>query len=274
MLTSTNALAGALAPAPGDGAVQLTGEAFVATARYDDDGVATSFGETAYRRQQVRLHGVIGLMDRLELRFSLPLVAASVTAPGEDTVQVVGVGDAVVDGGWRFLDDGTLVLRGGLSLKVPLYQAKPSLQGFGPVGSPARPGGVPALGDGQADMTLWGSFGARFPFDGFFEWGMGYRLRTSAVTDAIVGAGSFELATLDDRLRPRWDLDFVYSFDPPRDDEGEALETIGAGSVTTGPGVRVSMTANLSLDVSAKFVFRARNTVGGFLLATGFVYGF
>lgn len=269
-------------PGRGHGTVSVAASAFTSRAGWDDDGVAILMPDVDLRALALESRATLGIGERLGLGLGLPLVLASSHARDGAVAVISGPGDATV--GLTLDDGGTgplrLALRG--EVKVPLYTGAPALQGRQPpTTDETLPGPLPALGDGQVDVTIGGLLVAHFPFGGFFSWEQGYRFRTGGVTDGVVGVGRVAVPApgwlLDGRLVPRWDHAFLFSFDPPRDDDGRALEVIGRSLVVTGPGCTVllpELSPGLAVDVGAALLFRGRNAAGGVRLDLGVSHAF
>ncbi len=252
--------------------VGLHSTTFLSDRGYDDDGVgATEFPLTVER---IALDIEVDAAPRLRLFGTLPFVLAHVDNGGVEDAglsgfDTMGFGDAAVGMQLGILTEAPFFfgLRG--DVKLPLYDAEPTLRGRGPDGL------RPAIGDGQVDVTVSGVVDATFPFDGALHWDTGYRLRSDDVSDAVVGGGELGVALLDRALWPSWRLRYVYSLDPRVVDD-VVVEATGAGYVSTGPACRVALpfVAGLALDVGANFLFRGRNAAGGFELVFGVSYEF
>lgn len=258
-------------PAAGHGVAALGSTSFVSGTVYDDDGVGAVGSLVGLRSETVQLDVIIGLGPHLSFSGSLPVVMATAIhtlADGQHAAQVVsGFGDADLGLAYALLPDGPLHLTLRGDVKLPLYQGLPSVQGRqADAGLIGVPGPLPALGDGQVDVTVAAVVGARFPFGGFFAWENGYRFRTGGITDGVTGAGTFAVDALDGRLQPRWNHAFLFSMDPARDRLGVTTEFVGRSVVTTGPSCVVALpelSRGLALEVGAAFRFRGRNAAGG-----------
>lgn len=264
-------------PARGHGEVAVVVSGFSSRAAYDGDGVGIAVPEVGLRARSLMGLVRVGIGERLALQAGLPVIMA--TAVHDDGVVVVsGAGDATVGLGLAVFADGPIQLSLRGDVKVPLYAGQPAIQGRQPLLlSATTAGALPALGDGQVDVTLGGVLFARFPFGGAFTWEQGYRLRTGGVTDGVVGRGRVTVPVLDGWLVPRWDHAFLFSFDPAVDDDGVATEIVGRSLIETGPGVAVPLDAlspGLRLEAGAAFLFRGRNAAGGVRLDVGVVHAF
>lgn len=257
------------APVPA-GRVTLRSATFWSDVAYDDDGVRVD-DVPHLSVETLSLDASLALAPRLTLALRLPFVIAGSDAGGagggDDVVS--GFGDAVFGLQLGVLNDAPFRfgLRG--DAKVPLYDGAPTRLG-------RDDGKRAAVGDGQVDVTVSGVIDATFPFDGALHWDTGYRLRTGDVSDAVVGGGELGVAVFDGALWPSWRLRFVYSLDPRVVDD-VAVEAVGAGAVSTGPGCRVALpfvARGLALDLGVAYVFRGRNAAGGFDLGFGVSYEF
>lgn len=237
---------------------------------YDDDAVG---GRPAGLLRVQTTSGAVsvGLGHQMMGLVQVPLVIASVSS-GDDVASIAGLGDGVFGLQVGLFDDGIVALSARGDVKLPLYRGQPSVGGRQPFDGTRTAGPVPALGDGQVDVTLSAAFAARFPFGGHLSWDLGYRVRTDDVSDAVIGTGSFVVPVLDDRLLPTWNLQFVNSFDAAVDDDGVVHEAVGRGFVATGPAVDVALRElheGLFLRAGAELVFRGRNAPGGVQLLWG-----
>jgi hypothetical protein len=278
------ASAGAWVKPLGDGYLKLGSASFVSDVAYDDDGARVPADAFVLKAQTVYAYGEVGLGPRLMLVGYLPWVASvnQIVADGGQNLafHTVGFGDAALGLQFAVVEGGPFVaaLRG--DVKLPLYAGAPSIQGRSATtvpGFPKSAGSFPALGDGQVDATVSGLVGGAFPFDGFFTWETGYRLRTGDVSDAVVGGGTTGVWLLDRRLLPMWNLSFIYTFDVARRDDGVPLEALGKGYVSTGPAAMIllpELLDGLALETGAELVFRGRNAAGGFNLQAGISYAF
>jgi len=269
-------------PEAGHGQASLRHTAFRSGTVYDDDGVGVVNAPVALQSQQLGADVVVGLGPRLALSGTVPLVFASAThrladaAP--EVVAVSSVGDATVGLAFALVPEGPLHLTLRGDVKMPLYASLPSIQGRqAKATDPRQPGRLPAVGDGQVDVTVAAVVGARFPFGGFFTWENGYRFRTGGVTDGVTGAGTFAVDVLGGALQPRWNHAFLFSFDPATDGNGVATEVVGRSLVTTGPSCVVNLSAlspGLALEVGAALLFRGRNAAGGVQFQLGVSHDF
>jgi hypothetical protein len=267
------------APVPrrGHGEAAIVVSGFSSRAVYDDDGVGIIDPAVDLRARSLVGTVRVGIGERLALQAGLPVVMATAVHP-QGVVVVGGAGDATAGLTFALFADGPvqLALRG--DVKVPLYAGQPAIQGRQPLlRSATTPGVLPAIGDGQVDVTVGGVFFARFPFGGAFSWEQGYRLRTGGVTDGVVGRGRVTVPLLDGWLVPRWEHAFLFSFDPAVDADGVATEIVGRSLVETGPGFAVpldALWAGLRLEAGAAFLFRGRNAAGGVRLDVGVVHAF
>jgi hypothetical protein len=271
-----------LVPPAGLGAAGLVVDAFASRLSFDDDGVATVDDRT--RALSLTARGQWSLGDGVAVTASLPW--SRVTREGAAIADVTGVGDAHVGlrvARWSLPavdvdhahdgddgDDGATVnpVQFGLAVdvKLPLYASSQS-------STDAR---AAALGDGGVDVALVGEVAAALPFGGAFSWRTGTLLR-GRVTDAVVGGGAFAVDVLGGRLRPAATLDFSWSLDPEKDDDGNATEVVGRGAAALGGACRVDLAAlapGLSLDVGASVLSRGRHALGGVLLSTGVSHAF
>jgi hypothetical protein len=264
-------------PARGRGEAAVVVSAFSSRASYDDDGVGVVDPAVALRARTLMGAVRVGIGERLALQAGLPVVMATALHDAGPVV-VTGAGDATVGLAFTLLQEGPVQLAMRGDLKVPFYAGQPAIQGRQPLlRSSTTPGALPAIGDGQVDVTVGGVLFARFPFGGAFTWEQGYRLRTGGVTDGVVGRGRVTVPVLDGWLVPRWDHAFLFSFDPAVDDDGVATEIVGRSLVETGPGVAVPLDAlapGLRLEVGGAFLFRGRNAAGGVRLDVGVVHAF
>ncbi len=269
-------------PEAGRGQASLQYAAFLSGTTYDDDGVGLVGGPVALQSQQLGIDVVVGLGPRLAFSGMLPLVFATATHRAADrdpeVFAVSGVGDATAGLAFALLPEGPLHLTLRGDVKVPLYAGLPSVQGRQPLATdPRQPGLLPALGDGQVDVTVNAVVGARFPFGGFFTWENGYRFRSGGVTDGVSGAGTFAVDVFDGALQPRWNHAFLFSFDPATDVDGVPTEIVGRSLVTTGPSCVVNLAAlspGLALEVGAALSFRGRNAAGGTRFQLGVSHAF
>ena len=278
LLIAVSAHAGdAPAPRRGHGEVGVVMSGFASGAVYDDDGVALLDARGKLRARTLAATVRAGVGEHLGLQARLPMVMAA-ALHREGSVVVSGVGDANVGLVITLVEAGPvqLALRG--DVKVPLYAGQPAIQGRQPLlRSSTTPGALPAIGDGQVDVTVGGVFFGRFPFGGAFTWEQAYRLRTGGVTDGVVGRGRVAVPVPGGWLVPRWDHAFVFSFDPARDQGDIATELVGRSLVETGPTLAVpldALAAGLRLEAGAAFLFRGRNAAGGVRLDVGVVHAF
>ncbi len=283
LLVAAPAGAGAWIKAPGDGYAKLGSSSFVSGVAYDDDGVLAATDPFSLRAETIYGYAEVGIAPRLMLVGYAPWVASTNQLTGDDgslAFHTLGFGDAQLGLQFGIVQDAPLVVAARADLKVPLYQGAPSIQGRSVVavdGFPKSAGSFPALGDGQVDLTTSLSVGASFPFDGFFTWETGYRLRTGDVSDAFVGAGTTGVYFLNRRLLPLLNLAFVYSLDARKRSDGVATETLGKGYVSTGLACMIMLdeiAQGLALEVGADLVFRGRNAAGGVNLQSGISYAF
>jgi len=267
------------APVPrrGHGEVGVVVSGFTSRAAYDDDGVGIVDPEVDLRARTLAGAVRVGIGERLALQAGVPLVMAAALHE-QGPVVVSGVGDATVGLALSVFDEGPVQLAIRGDVKLPLYAGQPAIQGRQPLlRSATTPGALPAIGDGQVDVSVGGVLFARFPFGGAFTWEQAYRLRTGGVTDGVVGRGRIAVPALGGWLVPRWDHAFLFSFDPTRDDDGVATEIVGRSLVETGPGMAVpldALTPGLRLEAGAAFLFRGRNAAGGVRLDVGVVHAF
>lgn len=264
-------------PSRGHGEAAVVASGFSSRASYDDDGVGIADPAVALRALTVTGAIRVGIGERLALQAGLPIVMAS-ALHDEGPVVVTGAGDASVGLAFTLFEEGPVQLAMRGDVKVPLYAGQPAIQGRQPLlRSSTTPGPLPAIGDGQVDVTVGGVLFARFPFGGAFTWEQGFRLRTGGVTDGVVGRGRVTVPVLEGWLVPRWDHAFLFSFDPALDNNGVATEIVGRSLVETGPGVAVPLDAiasGLRLEAGAAFLFRGRNAAGGVRLDVGVVHAF
>lgn len=275
ILVAVDARAAAWIEAPRHGEVALRSSSFSGAAAYDDDAVGGP-APGLLRVQSIDADLRLGLGHGLMGLARLPFVIGY--AHNDDGVgSAVGLGDAVLGLQLGVFEDGPVAVAVRGDAKLPLYVGAPSVIGRQPVDGGRAPGPLPALGDGQIDLTLSALLGARFPFGGAFTWELGYRVRTGDVSDAVVGVGSFAVPVLGERLTPTWNLLFINSLDPAVDDDDVPVEVVGRGYVSTGPSVDVALpdiTAGLRLRLGAEFVFRGRNAPGGVNLWWGVACAF
>lgn len=282
-LFTAPARAGAWVKPPGAGYAKVGLSSFVSDVAYDDDGVRLRTDPFTLRAQTVYGYAEVGIGPRLMLVGYAPWVSSTnqlKTDGGILGFHTLGFGDALLGMQFGLVPDGPFVVAARADLKVPLYQGAPSVRGRSVVAVPGFPrsqGRFPALGDGQVDVTTSLLLGGAFPFDGYFSWETGYRLRTGNVSDAVVGGGSTGVFFWHHRLLPMWNLSFIYSLDVRKRDDGVALETLGKGYVSTGPACMVlldELAEGLALEMGAEFVFRGRNAAGGANLQSGISYAF
>ena len=277
------AAAGAWVKPPGGGYAKVGSASFISDVAYDDDGVRVDSDPFILKAQTIYGYAELGIGPRLMLVGYLPWVASTNQLTGDDgslAFHTIGFGDAQLGLQFGILQDGPFVVAARADAKVPLYQGAPSVQGRnadGVDGFSKSAGRFPALGDGQVDVTTSMLIGGSFPFDGFFTWETGYRLRTGDVSDAFVGGGTFGVFFLDRRLLPMWNLSFIYSLDARTRDDGQPLEVLGKGYVSTGPACMIQLDElkkGLALEVGAELVFRGKNAAGGVNLQSGLSYAF
>jgi hypothetical protein len=283
LFAASSASAGAWVKPPGAGYAKLGSASFISDVAYDDDGVRVDTDPFVLRAETVYVYVEYGIGPRLMLVGYAPWVASTNQLASDDgslSFHTIGFGDAQLGLQFGILQDGPFVVAARADVKVPLYQGAPSVQGRSVAavdGFPKSAGRFPALGDGQTDVTTSMAVGGSFPFDGFFTWETGYRLRTGDVSDAFVGGGTTGVFFLNRRLLPMWNLSFIYSLDVRKRDDGVPLETLGKGYVSTGPACMImldDLTKGLALEVGAELVFRGRNAAGGVNLQSGISYGF
>lgn len=266
-----------LVPPAGLGDVGLSVDAFASRLSFDDDGAATPDDGT--RALTIAARGRWSIGDGVAVTASLPF--ARVTRGGAAIADVAGVGDAhlgvriarwslpVDDGDGREVEAaGVTPVQFGFAVdaKLPLYA--PAL-----ASTDAR---AAALGDGGVDVAVTGEVASELPIGGAFSWRTGYLLR-GRVTDAVVGGGAFAVDVLGGWLRPAATLDFAWSLDPQKDDDGDATEVVGRGAAALGAACRVDLSAidpGLSLDVGASVSSRGRHALGGVQLSTGVSHAF
>ncbi len=249
------------------GDASLVSSTFSGGVAYDDDAVGGKAPGT------LRLQGLaaalrMGLAPGITAMASVPFVIARADESG---VTAIGLGDAMLGLQVGVYEDGPLAFAVRADVKVPLYVGAPSVRGRQPLRADVdvdsrEAGPLPALGDGQLDVTVSGLFAATFPFGGFVTWETGYRARTGDVSDAVTGAGRFAVPVVDERFLASWNLLFVNSLDPAVDDNDVATDVVGRGFVSTGPALELGLPevrAGLRLRVGSEFVFRGRNAAGG-----------
>lgn len=255
LLSAGPATASALGRDPGEGQVRMLSRTLVGLWAYDDEGLR-------HDADPLRVGALVtdvelGVAPRLTLRAQLPwLVVSTVDAGG--LAQQSGAGDLTLGGQLRLTEEGPVALAARLDAKLPLSQGAPTVRGR------AQDGG-PALGDGQVDLTALALLGGRLPFAGFLDLEVGYRLRTGAITDAVVGGGRLGVRALGRRLLVALRFDTVVTLDPAP----ERHEALGAGTAALGPWVAVRVVDRLHLEVGAAWVGRGRNAPGGVELSWG-----
>jgi hypothetical protein len=239
----------------GDGAIHLRSSTFVAGWAYDDEGVPVD--ATGFAKETVAAEVEVGVAPRLTLGARLPFV----WIPERDAPTP---GDVVLGGAISLLEPKSPVdLALSLDVKLPFYEAKPSVRGRNPVD------GLPAIGDGQVDLDAAMVLVSSLPLGGAIQLWAGYRFRTGDVTDAIIGGGRAGLWLLDKRFFASLLLDSVVTLDP-----GDDHEIVGAGSAAFGPRVSVRLVDKTFLEVTALYVGRGTNAPGGVDLGFGLSLAF
>ena len=257
------------------GELAVGSSTFSGAVAYDDDAVGGP-APGPLRVQTIAADLRLGLGHGFMGLVRLPFVIA-IARDDDGQHTAVGAGDAVVGLQLGVFEDGPVAVAVRADAKLPLYVGAPSVIGRQPVDGTRVASALPAIGDGQLDVTATGMLGARLPFGGHLTFDLGYRWRLGDVSDAVVGVGSFAVPILDERLTPTWDLLFINSLDAAVNDDGVPTEAVGRGFVSTGPSVDVSLreiTPGLRVRVGAEFVFRGRNAPGGINLLWGVACAF
>jgi hypothetical protein len=236
---------------PGDGVVRLRGTTFRADVGYDDEGRAVD--DAPFATQSIAAMIEVGVAPRLTFAGALPLVWVPERG-------VLSGGDLQVGGLVSLLEPGGAVdLALALEVKLPLYASAPSRRG-------RAPDGLPAIGDGQVDVTAAAVFVAALPLGGAMDLYAGYRIRTGNITDAAVGGGRIGLWLLDKRFFASLVIDTVVSFDAA---PGPEPEIVGRGYGAFGPRLHIRIVGPTFLEVSALAVGRGKNAAGGVELGVG-----
>jgi hypothetical protein len=231
---------------PGDGLVRVRDDALLALWAYDDDGNLVHDGHFA--KETLSIEGEAGVAPHLTLDATVP----AIWIPQRG----VSLGDFDIGGIFTVLES-PVTLAISADVKAPLYAAKPSV-----LGRDAKTR-EPAFGDGQTDVTGQGLFVAELPYDGAMDLYAGYRFRGGTISDCIVGGGRIGLWTFDRRVFWSAVLDTAISLAPA------PTAVRSAGYADFGPRVSLRVADHAFVDVSALYVGRGQNSVGGYLVGAG-----
>lgn len=268
------ASAGAWTKDAGSGYLKLGSATFVSDHGYDLRGARVEGDTFLLQAETFYGYAELGLTDDVTLIGYVPYIMATNRHDSGVSFHTLGVGDALVGAQVNVLRWQSLVASARFELKAPLYQGAPSIQGRQTAKVPGFPRSAtffPALGDGQVDLTTFGSLGSSLPWvDGFVSVDVGYRLRTGSLTDAFVVAGSGGVWLLPRHLLVMANAAWVASL--PSDDELRV--TVGKGYLSFGPALMVPLVSGLALEVGVDMVTAGVNAAGGFQALLGVSYAY
>ncbi len=185
-------------------------------------------------RRQLDLAGTVGLLNNMEVGFSLPIIIYQINDEGSDDIQRAGIGDPRVDFKTRFFEGQRTVLGAGVSATLPLghYASSgrdflgsklPTLEPrllmeshFGPMLIAANGGFIirdkAAAGDTRQPSAITYNLGVGYDIDDFNE-PNGFRLAAEAHGEFGVNfdGTSMPLETLFG-FKYRSESDFVFTF--------------------------------------------------------------
>ncbi len=273
-LCSSGAHAGAWTKRAGGGYLKLGSATFVSDHGFDLRGEQVDSDRFLLQAETLYGYAELGLTDDVTLLGYLPYIVATNAHDSGVSFHALGLGDALVGAQLRVLTWQSVVVSGRLELKAPLYQGAPSIQGRQTAKVPGFPRSAtlfPALGDGQVDLSAMGSVGSSLPWvDGFVTVDAGYRLRTGALTDALLLNASGGVWLLPGHLLVMANAAWVASL-PSAD---ELRVTVGKGYWSFGPAVLVPVRGGLSLEVGADVVTAGVNAAGGWQVQFGVSYAY
>lgn len=268
------ARAGAWTKPEGGGYVKLGSATFLSDHAYDNRGNVVDTAPFLLRAETLYAYLEYGVVDGLTAVGYVPYVISTNQHGSGVSFHTLGMGDAMAGLQLALLAYGPVVLSSRVELKVPLYQGAPSVQGRRTRAVPGFPRTAtyfPALGDGQVDLSGFVSLGASLPWlDGFFSAESGYRLRTGAVTDALVVNANGGAFLLGRRLLLLVNASAILTF--PSGDEARVF--VGKGYWSVGPAFMLYVSDSLAIEVGADLVTRGVNAAGGVQMQLGVSYAF
>ncbi len=233
--TPTRASASPWTPRPGHGYAKVWLKWLPGFGYLDGRGESTAFG--TYHEVFANAWAEVGVAEGVALWLHAPLAQGFVLAdprPGGDTRAVVGPGDPMVGGRWRFARVGRFVAAAELGLGVPLATSRAQ----GPVFARETPHAqLASLHIGSGVFRGMGALAVGYGWDTVYAAGsLGYVLRSGGWDDVLTWTaevgGRFS-ATLSGRLRATgWHP--VVRGSAPR---GESPSGIVNGTAYTGFGL-------------------------------------
>lgn len=278
LLFAGAAHAGAWTKPAGSGYLKLGSATFVSDHGYDFRGQRVDSDTFLLHAETLYGYAEVGLTDDVTLLGYVPYILATNQHASGVNFHALGVGDGLVGAQIHLLQTLGVVVSGRVELKAPLYQGAPSIQGRQSAKVPGFPRSAtlfPALGDGQVDLTTFVSAGSGLPsfggyVDGFVTVDVGYRLRTGALTDAVVLNASGGIWLLPGHLLLMANSAWVATL--PSADELRVL--VGKGYWSFGPAMMVPVIGGLSLEVGFDVVTAGVNAAGGMQALFGVSYAY
>lgn len=273
-LLAAEARAGAWVQPAGAGYLKLGSATFVSDHGFDLRGERVQSDSFLLHAETLYAYAELGLSDEVTLLGYVPYIVATNAHESGVNFHALGLGDALVGAQVHLLQIEGVVVSGRAELKAPLYQGAPSIQGRQTAKVPGFPRSAtlfPALGDGQVDLTALASVGSALPWvDGFVTVDLGYRLRTGALTDAVIVNASGGVWLLPGYLLVMVNSGWVASL--PSDDELRV--TVGKGYWSFGPAAMVPVVGGLSAEIGFDVVTAGVNAAGGVQASFGVSYAY